>query len=79
MESESHINILNLEEILDQVLALVRIGSELDRKTLYAAARVNTQWSTIALNYLWSDMTLQHLLYFLGYHNRKWVRFICLS
>ncbi|KAI0087768.1 hypothetical protein BDY19DRAFT_994663 [Irpex rosettiformis] len=71
--SESHA-IFNLEEILDQVLSLARQGPDLDRQTLYAAARVNSQWSTIALNYLWSDMTLQHLLYFIGYHNRKYPR-----
>ncbi|KAI0802041.1 hypothetical protein BC629DRAFT_1438589 [Irpex lacteus] len=66
--------IFNLEEILDHVLSMAREGSDPDRPTLYAAARVNAQWSAIALNYLWSDMTLQHLLYFLGYHNRKYPR-----
>lgn len=72
LPSMSHA-IFNLEEILDHVLSMARESSDPDRPTLYAAARVNTQWSAIALNYLWSDMTLQHLLYFLGYHNRKYV------
>jgi hypothetical protein len=70
--------IFEIEEILEHVIKMTSLGSEPDRRTLFAAARVNSQWSTIALNYLWADLKLQNLLSFLGYQNRKYVRHGCL-
>ena len=59
-------NVLQVDEILRHILSLVTNSSCHDRPTLYAAAQVNSLWSSVALDILWADISLRDWYHFLG-------------
>lgn len=61
------INVFQIDELLCHILSFVKDGSKDERSALYAVAQVNTHWSHIGLNLLWSDITLQDWFRFIGF------------
>lgn len=59
-------SIFRVEEILRIILSFAGDSSGYDKRTLQAAAQVNSTWSSIALDYLWADISLQDWYRFIG-------------